>query len=202
MSLIAFLFLSQLVAVGVAAFILRKSLPRRLRREICDNCYRLDNTWSPRRAARERRAVHKFQRRQIWLMVLILLPANGLMLLFHSLIMPVDLAFDVATSVRATDAAWVREMDDRRIEQRHAEWYQQRYGGVPLDAVELQEALWEWSSWLAMMLVLVAAATCYALCRSYLAGLQLLREGVGGRALEYRLYDQDLWYEREFADCA
>lgn len=194
MSLALFAILIQLVLMVLAVVVMVYCLPRQVRKELRENYYRSDNSRSRRRAVRERRALGKFAREQFWVMTIVLLPLDVVFLVCNTLVMPAEMALTVITSPQ------MGERDRDGLQQRHATWYREQFGGTEKDAAKFQRTIWSSSPLLAVLGMAVVGGTAYALYRAYVTGIRRLLDGIRERALEYRLYDQDLWWQQELVN--
>lgn len=179
---------STLLLIGVNAAILVllyrffvSDIPPAIRRLLELNTTRLDGTRSRRRAKREARHFRQFAKEMVIALLLILLVANSLLVLIHTLVIPIPIAAEAVLLVHPDSAVWRDHLDAEAIANRHVLSF--AWGREAARAT--QRVLWNY--W-PIVLVAVAAIVAFGVRTFtvyYLAALRELERDARRRFDEY-----------------
>lgn len=117
-----YLMVVQVVIIVGSVELLARNLPARLRDASRDNCYRVNGSWSRRRAAYERRAMFKLRTDLLAVFLIVALSGNALVYLVHSYVMPLPMVAQSFAAFRPNSEAWRDEIRAQRIDDRFEAW--------------------------------------------------------------------------------
>lgn len=160
-------------------------LPRGLRQLQASNCIRDDGTRSQGRSEIERQARDRLRNRLATLVVPLVFANLALLMLVQQLMVPLDIAVDVASKYRPDTVAWRESIAPE--EARFRRWHEE--SNIPVTADAYKKLLWQERMWLVSLSVLWACGN-FALVKSYWHHLlRRFQSSAVSRAEQYFLRD-------------
>ena len=139
-------FVIVLICIVLLIEILVRGMPERLARASRDNCYRLDGSWSNRRAAHETAARNRVRGDLLAVLFLVALAGYGWIAYVHNYVIEIPLAWRAVSLMRWDSAEWKSELYKQDVVHDFQVWARSSVSASPQQIAERQRALWE--SWL------------------------------------------------------
>ncbi|MFO1066627.1 MAG: hypothetical protein U0892_22430 [Pirellulales bacterium] len=189
-SAIVGLIVLQLAAAPAIVEIMVRRRPQSIARSAKHNCYRLDGSWSARRAGEESSALWKMRIDLNAVLVVLILSIDGAAFWVHSTVIPIPLGFRALSTFDSDTDSWKQRLRETGIVEQYVDW---KRTDPTQSAAAIEQSMRRAWGFLPAVLICVPIALFAVwrlIRRAYLLALRDLAEGIERR--KQRNADRDL----------